>query len=111
MTFTKCWCHYTRQAKNAESTYYCQEQINMMFTNFSDEYVIYLLTVKGIAHAQKDDAVLKKLSKTDKHSTQLVEDNQLLCKDGKMVILEVLQNQAVSWYYRYLQHPKRCYML
>jgi hypothetical protein len=35
----------------------------------------------------------------------LVEDAQVLCKDGKIVIPKVLQNCAVSWYHHYLQHP------
>jgi hypothetical protein len=66
-----------------------------MFTNRSEEVVIYPLTVKEIAQAQEDHAVLKKLCTHDKYSTQLVEDTQILCKDGKMVIPTVLQNQAV----------------
>ena len=82
-----------------------QKQINVVFANRSKEDVIYPLTVKEITQAQKDDAVLKKLSKTDKYSTQLVEDTQVLCKDGKMVIPKVLQHRAVSWYHHYLQHP------
>eukprot|EP00804_Cyclotella_cryptica_P010824 CCRYP_008760-RA/>CCRYP_008760-RA protein AED:0.09 eAED:0.26 QI:0/0/0/1/0/0/2/0/511 len=63
------------------------------------------LVVKEIALAQTTDATLKKLKKHDKYSTQLVEDTQLLCKDGRMVIPKALQNRAVSWYHHYLQHP------
>ena len=105
MTFTKCWCHYTMHAPTEVSTHTHQHQINMVVANCSEENVIYPLTVKEIARAQKDDAVLKKLSKTDKYSTQLVEDTQVWCKDGKMVIPKVLQRRAVSWYHHYLQHP------
>ena len=79
--------------------------MNMVFVNCSKEDVIYPLTVKEIAQAQEDNFVLKKLSNTDKYSTQFVEDTQVLCKDGKMVIPKVLQLRAVSWYYHYLQHP------
>ena len=61
MTITKCWCHYTIQAPTEESTYTHQHQINMVFTNHSKKDIIYPLTVKEIAQAQKDDAVLKKL--------------------------------------------------
>ena len=74
----------------------------MVFANRSKEDAIYPLTGKEIAQAQKDNAVLKKLSKHDKYSPQLVEDTQLLCKDGKMVTPKALQNQAVSWYHHYL---------
>jgi hypothetical protein len=77
----------------------------MVFANRSKEDVMYPLTVKEIAQAQEDDAVLKKLCKTDKYSTQLVKDTQVLCKDDKMVIPKVLQRRAVCWYHHYLQHP------
>jgi hypothetical protein len=50
-----------------ESTDTHQPKINTVFTNRSEEDVIYPLTLKEIAQAQKDDAVLKKLSKTDKY--------------------------------------------
>jgi len=85
LTFTKCWCHYTMHTLTEESTYTPQHQMGMVFANCSEEDVIYPLTVKEISQAQKNDAVLKKLSKTDKYSTQSVEDTQVLCKDGKMV--------------------------
>jgi hypothetical protein len=78
---------------------------NMMFINHGKGDVIYPLTAKEIAQAQKDNAVLKKLNKTDKYSNQLVEDTQVLCKDAKMAIPKVLQNHAVSWYHPNLQHP------
>ena len=78
--------------------------MNMVFANRSEEDVIYTLTVKEIAQAQEDDSVLKKLSKTGKYSTQLVEDTQVLCKDGKIVTPKALQHRAVSWYQHYLQH-------
>ena len=77
----------------------------MAFAHHSKEDVIYPLTVKEIALAQERDLVLKKLTKMDKYSTHLVEDTEVLCKDGKMVIPKVFQHRAVSWYQRYLQHP------
>ena len=88
-----------------KSTHTHQHRMNMVFTNRSEEDVIYPLKIKEIAQAQEDDAILKKLSKTDKYSTQLVEDTQVICKDGKMVIPKVLQHRAVSCYHHYLQHP------
>ena len=47
-----------------------QHQVTMVFANCSNKDVIYPLTVNKIAQAQKDNAVLKKLSKIDKYSTQ-----------------------------------------
>jgi hypothetical protein len=78
MTFTKCWCHYTMHAPTEESSHTHQHQINMLFANHSEEDMIYLLRVKEIAHAQEEDAVLKKLSKTDTYSTLLIDDTEVL---------------------------------
>jgi hypothetical protein len=83
-------------ATSAESTYDHQEQINMIFTNHSKEDIIYPLAVKEIAQVQKDNAVLKKLHNHDKYSTQLIEDTQLFCKNGKMVTLTVLQTEQLA---------------
>ena len=74
-----------------------------MLGNCSEEDVIYPLTVQEIAQAQNLDASLEKLK--DKYSTHLVENTDVLCKDGKMVIPVALQHRAVSWYHHYLQHP------
>eukprot|EP00804_Cyclotella_cryptica_P001216 CCRYP_012721-RA/>CCRYP_012721-RA protein AED:0.31 eAED:0.45 QI:0/0/0/1/0/0/3/0/427 len=101
MTFTKCWCHYTMQEESAIDTSAYQEEMNLVFANRSEEDVIYPLTVRESAEAQKLDASLKTLK--DQYSTQLVESRQLLCKDGKMVIPKELQH--LSWYHHYLQHP------
>ena len=54
-------------APTEESTHTLQYQLNMVFTNCSEEDTINHLTVKEIAQAQEDDAVLKNLSKTDKY--------------------------------------------
>ena len=68
----KCWFHYTTHAPTEESTIAHQHQMNMVFSNCSKEDVIYPLTLTEIAQAQEDNAVLKKLIKTEKYSTQLV---------------------------------------
>eukprot|EP00804_Cyclotella_cryptica_P019884 CCRYP_007801-RA/>CCRYP_007801-RA protein AED:0.37 eAED:0.12 QI:0/0/0/1/0/0/2/0/311 len=103
MTFTKCWCHYTMQEESAIDTSAYQEEMNLVFANHCKEDVIYPLTVQEIAEAQKLDTSLKTLK--DQYSTLLVESTQLLCKNGKMVILKDLQHRVVSWYHHYLQHP------
>jgi hypothetical protein len=73
--------------------------MKMMFTNHSKEDEIFTLTVKEIAQAQKDNAVLKKLSKHDKYSAQLVEDTQLLWLSPKFFRTEQLAGitTAASW--------------
>ncbi len=105
MRFMKYWCHYTMHAPLQESSITHQHKMNMLFANYSEEDVIYPLSVKKIALAHEDNSVLKKLSKTDKYSTHLVEGTQVLCKDGKMVIPKDLQRREFSWYHHYLQHP------
>ena len=42
--------------QSAENTDDHQEQLNMVFANFSEEDVIYPQTVKEILQAQKNDA-------------------------------------------------------
>eukprot|EP00804_Cyclotella_cryptica_P013077 CCRYP_002371-RA/>CCRYP_002371-RA protein AED:0.45 eAED:0.46 QI:0/0/0/1/0/0/2/0/165 len=54
-----------------------------------------------IAEAQQQDESL--LNKG--YSTQLVENIEVLCKEGKMVIPTSLQHRAVAWFHHYLQHP------
>ena len=48
---------------------------------------------------------LKHRLKKEGYSTQLVENIELLCKKGKMVIPKSLQHHAVAWFHHYLQHP------
>ena len=105
MMLMKCWCHYAMHAPTEDSTHTHHHQINMVFANHSEEDVIYPLTVNGIAHAQENNFVVKKLCNPNKYSTQLVGNTQVLCKDGKMVIPKVPQCRAVRWYHYYLQHP------
>ena len=70
MMFTKCRCHCPIHSTGAESTQDHQKQINMV----QQRKYNLSLTEKEIAQAQKNDAVLKKLNKTDNYTTQLVED-------------------------------------
>eukprot|EP00804_Cyclotella_cryptica_P015465 CCRYP_008057-RA/>CCRYP_008057-RA protein AED:0.28 eAED:0.28 QI:0/-1/0/1/-1/1/1/0/81 len=72
------------QEESAIDTSAYQEEMNLVFANRSEEDVIYPLTVREIAEAQKLDASLKALK--DQYSTQLVKSTHLLCKEGKMVI-------------------------
>ena len=76
--FTKCRCHYTIHAPSRESAITHQNQMNMVFANRSKEDVIYPLTVKEIAPVLVDDFILKKLTKMEKYSIQLVENTQVL---------------------------------
>ena len=66
---------------------------------------IYPLTVREIADAQTMDKFLDKLTLLEKYKPQLVEDVQVLCKDGKLVIPKELIQHTVELYHHYLQHP------
>ena len=105
MTFMKCWCQYTIHAPTEESTLTCQYQINMVFTNRSEEDVIYPFNSKGNCTSPGGRCSPEETKQNKQYSTQVVEDTQVLCKDGKMVISKVLQYRAVSCYHHYLQHP------
>ena len=59
MTFMKCWCYYNQQQESVEHTSAHQYQMSLVFANCSDQDVIYPLTVKEIAQAQKINASLK----------------------------------------------------
>jgi hypothetical protein len=83
------------QEESVQNTSADQDQMNLVFVNCREEDVIYPLTVREIAKAQKLDASSKKL--TDQYSTELVENTEVLCKDGKMFIPAALQHRAVSW--------------
>jgi hypothetical protein len=78
--------------------------LNFVFANRSEETAIYPLTVQETATAQHTDKMLDKLSLLEAYKPQLVENVQVMCKDGKLVIPQELQQQAVQWYHHYLQH-------
>eukprot|EP00804_Cyclotella_cryptica_P024252 CCRYP_012531-RA/>CCRYP_012531-RA protein AED:0.27 eAED:0.36 QI:0/0/0/1/0/0/2/0/417 len=105
MTFTKCWCHYTMQAEEDPSPVKHSDLMNYAFAKRSEENAIYTLTVQEIAAAQQKDKMLDKLSLLEAYKPQLVGNVQVLCKDGKLVIPQELQQRAVQWYHHYLQHP------
>ena len=97
MTFAQCWSYYTTCQE--ESTANMQESMNLVFANRDDEDAIYPLTTREIAEAQKRDPDLNATAE------KLVENLEILCKDGKMVIPKSLQHRAVAWYHHYLLHP------
>ena len=103
MTFTKCWCALEHTHNNSTSNH--EESMTHVFANCSDEEEIYPLTVKEIAEAQNKDKTIKELRILEKYEMLLIENTQILCKDGKLVIPKSLQHRAVSWYHHYLQHP------
>ena len=105
MTFTKCWCYYTMQTEEDPSPVKHSDLMNFVFANRSEEIAIYPLTVQEIAAAQQTDETLDKLNLLEAYTPQLVENVTVLCKDGKLVIPQELQQRAVQWYHHYLQHP------
>ena len=101
MTLTKCWCEQSHDdSDNAP-----ENSMNSVFANRSEEEEIYPLTVKEIAETQRKDKATKQLKTSRKYEMLIVEDTEVLCKNGKLVIPKALQRRAVEWYHHYLQHP------
>ena len=93
MTFTQCWCHYTEIAKEtgaSQANY--TESMNLVFANRSKENSIYPLTTREIVESQSKDTQLVPLTSQEGHSTKLVENIKVLCKDGKLIIPKDLQD-------------------
>jgi len=103
MTVTQCWNKFSKTSPASHSEY--EDSMNFVFAQSHEEDSIYPLTVSEIAEAQKEDASLQALAKSDKYKMQLVETTQVLCKEGKLVIPKNLRRRAVEWYHHYLQHP------
>eukprot|EP00804_Cyclotella_cryptica_P021709 CCRYP_012872-RA/>CCRYP_012872-RA protein AED:0.37 eAED:0.53 QI:0/0/0/1/0/0/2/0/205 len=93
------------QAEEDPSPVKHSDLMNFVFANRSKKNSIYPLTVREIAAAQHTDKTLDKRSLLEAYKPQLVENVQILCKDGKLVIPQELQQRAVQWYHHYLQHP------
>ena len=79
--------------------------MNLVFANQDEEDAIYPLTTREIAEAQQQDNNLAQHAEKEGYSTQLVENIEVLCYKGKMVIPKSLQDHAVAWFHHYLQHP------
>ena len=113
MNFNRCLNFYIRKSHSsktkivttAEDVNSHEEKMNFVFANSSEDNAIYPLTVPEIADVQNDDATIKKLSTSDNFSYELIDNVKILCKDGKLVIPNKLQDRAVGWYHHYLQHP------
>ncbi len=101
MTFAKCWCFYTMHTVEDTSPPNHKELMNFVFANHCDETAIYPLTVSEIVEAQSMDKMLKKLTLLEKYKPQLIEDIQVLCKDGKLVILQehIMQLNGITTTY------------
>ena len=75
--------------------------MNLVFANQDDEDAICPLTTRKIEEAQNHDIELNTMTDKHGHTTQLVENSKVLCKNGKMVIPTSLQERAVAWYHHY----------
>ena len=66
-----------------------KESMNLAFANQNKEEAIYPHTTQEIAEAQQQDNNLTKQAEKEGYSTQLVENIEVLCYKGKMVIPKV----------------------
>ena len=85
-----------------------------VLANRSEEDEIFPLTVREISDAQKADDTTAEIMarKPDErkegriaYEVRVIEDLEVLCHNGKMVVPKDLQRRAVLWYHHYLQHP------
>ena len=53
-----------------------KETMNLLFANRSEEEAIFPLTVNEIAESQQSDTALKKLTKKEKYTCELVENTK-----------------------------------
>ena len=104
MTFTKRWCHLNISAQKY-STQHHIESMNHVFANRSEDEEIFPITVREIAEEQQKDKAILDLCNNENFTKLLIENTEVLCKDGKLVIPKSLQAQVVQWYHHYLQHP------
>jgi hypothetical protein len=104
MAVSKRWCNLEIDTNKCED-------LNFVFANHGEEDEIYPSTTIEITEAQCEDQELKVYfkknapkPKKDVH-LQLIEDAQVLCKNGKLIIPTSLRHRPVAWYHHYLQHP------
>ena len=60
--------------------------LNHVFANRSEKEEIYPLTVSEIAEEHTKDKSLQQLRRTSKFEETLIENTNVLCKNGKMII-------------------------
>jgi hypothetical protein len=105
------WMTVSKHWYNLEIDTDKHKDLNFAFANCGEEDEIYPLTTIEIVEAQHKDQGVKVYYKKNAIMPkkdvclQLVEDTNVLCKNGKLIILTSLQHKAVAWYHHYLQHP------
>ena len=99
MTLTKHWCNIRQDVVHNYSNMQNIESMNYVFANCSDDNEIYPLTIKEISQEQRKGKDICALKKKEQCKVQLVENTEVLCKDGKLVIPKSLQHRTVSWYH------------
>jgi hypothetical protein len=106
-SFAHHWHSYNGTSTRTQA--YCFH-MNEVFANCSEEDEISPLTTEESAEAQQADASLKHLFKHNAVIDQgleikIIENTTCVCKDGWLVIPQLLKVHAVKWYHSYLQHP------
>ena len=80
-----------------------------LFANrsLSEDDEIYPLTVSEIAEEQHLDSTLQKYFNLEgeRYKVKIVEETEVLCENGKLVIPKTLQLRCIAWYHHWLQHP------
>ncbi len=111
MTVSKKWCELDIDSDNLDSYTNKHDDWNLVFAHHKEEEEVYPLTFPEIADSQRKDQDLKAYLKENEimpqkdMGIQLIEDTNVLCKKGRVIIPTSLCQRAVRWYHHYLQHP------
>jgi hypothetical protein len=110
MRVSKKWCKLDIDSDNLDSYTNKHDDWDLVFAHHEEEEEVYPLTLTEIADAQRKDQELKAYFKKNAimpqkdMGIQLIEDTEVLCKNGKVIIPTSLCQWAVKWYPHYLQH-------
>jgi hypothetical protein len=111
MTVSKNWCKLEIDSDNLDLYTNKHDDWNLVFAHHKEEDETYPLTIIKIADAQCKDQELKVYYKKNAKMPQndicfhLIEDTNVICKNGKIIIPASLRHRAFSWYHHYLKHP------
>jgi hypothetical protein len=111
MTVLKKWCDLDIDSDNLDSYTNKHDDWNLVFAHHKEQEEVYPLTLTEIADAQQKDQELKAYFKKNTimprkdMGIQLIEDTEVLCKNGKVIMPTSLPQWAVKCYLYYLQHP------
>jgi hypothetical protein len=111
MTVLKNWRELDIDTENLDLCTNKHDDWNLVFAHHKKEDEIYPLTIIEVPEAWHKDQEGKVYYDKNAQMPQkdvcfhLIEDTNVLCKNGKIISPASLRHRVVSWYHHYLQHP------